>query len=87
MEELKHEKGMKEAIMELKSLSQGHRINSNYPINKGISGSLADRITKNVDFRKEKKIGNGFKIGKIKKALRDFAKQNTHKKENKTVQG
>ena len=85
MEELKHEKGTKEAITELKSLIQGQRANSNYPNNKGISGSLADRITEMLISGKERKSETDLKIGNIKKALKDFAKQNKNKdKENNT---
>ena len=64
MEELKHEKGTKEAIMELKSLIQGHRINSNYPNDKGISGSLADRVTKMLIYGKERKSETDLKLTK-----------------------
>ena len=61
MEELKREKGKKEAIAESKSLIRGHRVDNNLPIKTGISGSLADRVTKMSIYGKErKKIGNGF---------------------------
>ena len=59
MKELQHEQGMGESTAESKSLIQGHRINNS--TNKtGTSGPLADRITKNVDLRQRKKIGNRF---------------------------
>ena len=76
--ELKHEKGMEEAISELKSLIQGHRVNSYLPTNTGISGALADRITKNVDLRKRKKIGNGLNW-QNKERAEGFSKQNKNK--------
>ena len=46
MEELKHEKGMKESIVESKSLIQRQRVNNNSTNKTGTSGSLADIITK-----------------------------------------
>ena len=46
VEESKHEKGMKDSIMELKSLIQSQRINSNSANKTGTTGPLADRITK-----------------------------------------
>ena len=53
VEELKHEKGTKSSIMELKSLIQSQRINSNSANKTGTTGSLADRITKMLIYGKE----------------------------------
>ena len=80
MEELKREKGMKESIVELESLIQRHRRNNNSTNQTGISGSLADRITKMAIYGKERKSETYLKIDKIKKALGEFAKQNKNKK-------
>ena len=67
VEELKRVKETKESIMELKSLIQSQRINSN-PANKiGTTGSLSDRITKLSIYGKEKKSETDLKIDKIKK--------------------
>ena len=54
MKELKHEKGMEESIVELKSLIRRHRINNNSANKTGTSGSLADRITKMLIYGKER---------------------------------
>ena len=59
MGDLKREKGMGEAIAELKSLISGQRMGSNSPGKLNISCSLAGRIRKNVDLWKSTKIGNG----------------------------
>ena len=75
VEEVKHEKGTKEAIMELKSLIQKRRTNSNSMNKAGATGSLTDRITKLLIYGKETKSETDKKIGKIKKAITDFSKQ------------
>ena len=80
VEEVKHEKGMKEAITELKSLIRHHRINRNSINKTGTEGSLTDRITKLSIYGKEKKSETDQKIGKIKKTITDFAKQRTDQK-------
>ena len=54
VEELKHEKGTKESIMELKSLIQSQRINSNPSYKTGTTGPLAERITKLAIYGKER---------------------------------
>ena len=46
MEELKHEKGTKDAIVGLKSLIRGRRVNNNSSGKTKIAGSLVDRIGK-----------------------------------------
>ena len=66
VEEVKHEKGMKEAIMEMRSLIQNQRINSNSINKTGTAGSLTDRITKLLIYGKEKKSETDQKIDKIK---------------------
>ena len=71
---------MGKSIVGLKSLIQGHRINNNNPTSKtGISGSLADRITKMLIYGKERKSETDLEIGKIKKALGEFPKQSKNK--------
>ena len=86
VEELKHEKGTNESIMELKSLIQRHRINSNSANKIGTTGSLADRITKLSIYGEEKKSETDLKIDKIKKTMIDFTKQRKEQKQNKTKQ-
>ena len=85
-EEIKHEKGTKDAIMELKSLIQKQRINSNSTKKTGTAGSLTDRITKLLIYGKEKKSETDQKIDKIKKTITDFAKQRKGKKQEKPKQ-
>ena len=79
MGDLKHEKGTKEAIMELKSLIHWQRMGSNSPGKLKISGSLDGRITKTLIYGQERKSETDFGIDKIKNALRDFAKQAKNK--------
>ena len=64
VEELRHEKGTKGSIMELKSLIQSQRINSNSANKTGTAGSLAGRITKMSICGKEKKSETYIKIDK-----------------------
>ena len=45
VEELKHEKGTKEAIAESNSSIWNQRVNSNFANKTGAAGSLTDRIT------------------------------------------
>ena len=66
-EEVKHEKGTKEAIMERKSLIQKQSSNSNSINKTGTAGSLADRMTKLSIYGKAKKSETDQKIDKIKK--------------------
>ena len=75
MEDSKREKATEEAIVGLKSLIHGHRVDSNSPDRLKISGSLADRITETLIYGKERKSESDLKIDKVKKALIDFAKQ------------
>ena len=75
MGELKHEKGIRDAILGLKSLIRGHRVDRNSADNSKIPGSLADdRIAETLIYGKRKHSGADLEIGKIKKALIDFAK-------------
>ena len=85
MEEAKRERGAKEAILESKSLIRGHRIN-NSPGKTKISGPLADRITEALIVWKERKSETDLRIGKIKKGLRDVAKQMQEQKQGKAKQ-
>ena len=75
MGELKHEEGMEDAILELKSLIRGQRMGSNPADRPEITGSLAGRIAKTLIYGNRRKSDTGLGIGKIKKALTDFAKQ------------
>ena len=83
---MKHEKGAKESIVELKSLIPRHRVNNNSTNNTGTSGSLSDRITKMLIYGKGRKSDTDLEIGKIKKASNDFAKQKKEQKQGKTKQ-
>ena len=74
MGEAKHEKGMGEAIVELKSLIHGQRVNNNSPGKTKIPGPLTDKITKTLIFGKERKSETDLRIGEIKTSLSDFAK-------------
>ena len=73
--ELKRGEGTKDAITELKSLIIGHRIGSNSADNAEIPGALSDRTAEALSYGKAKKSGADLKIGKIKKAIIDFANQ------------
>ena len=79
MGELKHEKGAAESIFGSKSLIHGHRMGSNSAENPKMSVPLADRITKTSIYGKRRKSETDLEIGKIKKALSDFAKQAENK--------
>ena len=96
MEELKHEKGMKESIVELKSLIRWHRVNNNSTSSNSarktrISGSLAGRITKMLIYGKGRKSETYLEIGEIKKASEDFANQkkgtDARKQNNTKIKG
>ena len=73
IEELKHDEGRKDDISESKSLIRGQRMGSNSADNSEISGSLGDRISKTPIHGNQRKSDADLKIGKIKKALGDFA--------------
>ena len=75
VEELRHEEGMQESISELKSLMRGQRIEQNSSNIMKLSGNLGERITKTLLYGKKGKSPIDLKVGKIKKALLDFAKQ------------
>ena len=75
MEALKHEKGMGEVILELKSLIHWHRMGSNSAENSKMSSALADIITKTLIYGRRRKSDTDLRIGRIKKDLIDFAKQ------------
>ena len=75
MDVSKHEKGMVEAIVELGSLIHGHRVGVNSADHSEISGSLVDTITKTLIYGNRRKSETDLRIGEIKKALSDFAKQ------------
>ena len=72
--ELKHEKGAKEAIVELESLIRWQRIARNSAGNPNNSGSLTDSVAKTLFYYKLGKSDTDLGIGKIKKASIDFAK-------------
>jgi len=86
MGDSKHVKGMGEAIVELGSLIHGQRMGSNSPDKPKISGSWDGRITKTLIYGKERKSETDSEIGKIKKALSDFAKQASRKNQEKEKQ-
>ena len=73
--ELKHEQGTKEAITELKSLMRWHRVENNSARNSEISGSLSGRIAETSIYGKERKSDVDLELGKIKKAISDFARK------------
>ena len=79
MDVSKHEKGMKEALFELKSFFHGQRMGSNSAGHSEISGSLVDRITKTLIYGKLRKSETDLRIGEIKNALSDFAKRAKNK--------
>ena len=63
MEDLKHEQGTKEAIVEMRSLIHGQRMGINSPDKPKISGSLAGRITKTLIYGGERKSETDLEIG------------------------
>ena len=75
LQELKNEEGMKDTVTESKSLTRGHRIESNSVGNSEIPGSLAGGIAKTLIYGEAKKPDADLKIGIIKRAIIDFAKQ------------
>ena len=75
VEELRHEEGMQESISELKTLMRGQRIEQNSSDLMKLSGNLGGRITKTLLYGKKGKSPVGLKAEKIKRALKDFAKQ------------
>ena len=89
VEEAKHEKGMTDSIAELESLIQGHRIDNNSPARTKISGPLADRLTKNVDFWRRTEIGDRFanrqNKGSADRFCRTDKKNKSKEKQNDTV--
>ena len=84
VEELKHDEGLKDAILELESLIRGHRMGRNSADNPKITGPLADRIAKTSIYGNRRKSDTDLKIGEIKKAISDFAK---HLKSGGTLEG
>ena len=62
--DLKHEKGMKEAVVELKSLINGHRMGSNSAGNSEIPGSLVGRVTKTLIYDKRRNRKQIRKLGR-----------------------
>ena len=66
---------MQEAISELKTLIHGHRIGQNSSDLMKLSGNLGERITKTLLYGKKGKSPVDLKVEKIKRALKDFAKQ------------
>ena len=75
MGELKHEEGMRGDILESESLIRGHRMGRNSAENPKITGPLVDRIAKTLIYGNRRKSETDLRIGEIKKALSDFAKQ------------
>ena len=75
VEELRHEEGMQESISELKTLMHGQRIEQNSSNIMKLSGNLGERITKTLLYGKKGKSPIDLKVEKIKRALKDFAKQ------------
>ena len=84
--ELKHDKGTKEAILESESLIHGHRMGGNSAGNQKMSGSLSDRITKTLIYGKQGKSDIDLRIGRMEKALSDFAKHAKSKNQRKEKQ-
>ena len=72
--------------MELKSLIHGQRMGSNSPDKPKISGALAGRVTKTLIYGEERKSETDLEIGKIKKALSDFAKRVRNENQGKAQQ-
>ena len=77
--ELKHEEGVKDAITEVELLMRGHHIGSNSPDGLKMPGSMDDRIAETLIYGKGRKSEADLKIGEIKKALIDPAKQSVNK--------
>ena len=75
VEELRYEEGMQESISELKTLMRGQRIEQNSSDLMKLSGNLGERITKTLLYGKKGKSPVDLKVEKIKRALKDFAKQ------------
>ena len=75
MEDLKHEDGEKDYITELKSLIRGHRIESNRLVTQKFRVLYRWELRKRRFTEKRRNTTRIFKIGKIKKAISDFAKQ------------
>ena len=67
MGDSEHEKGTKEAILELESLIRVHRMGGNSPGKSKIPGSLAGRVTKTLIYGKERKSETDLKIAKLRK--------------------
>ena len=65
---MKHEKGMREALAESKSLIRGLRMGINSTGKSKNPGSLSERITTTLIYGKERKSETDFEIGEIKKA-------------------
>ena len=76
-------KGTKEAILESESLIHGQRMGSNSTENPKIPVSLAGRITKTLIYGKQGKSDIDLRIGRVQKALIDFAKQAKSKNQRK----
>ena len=72
--ELRNEEGAQESISELKTLMRGQRIDRNSSNLMKLSGNLGERITKTLLYGKKGKSPIDLKVGKIKRALLDFAK-------------
>merc|ERR1712112_463862 len=80
------EEGMQESISELKTLMRGQRIDQNSSDLTKLSGNLGERITKTLLYGKKGKSPIDLKVEKIKRALKDFAKQAKDEKNWKNKQ-
>ena len=72
---LKHEKGTKAAFFGIGIINPRAAHVQQFGRESKISGSLADSVAKTLIYGKQRKSATDLEIGKIKKALRDIAKQ------------
>ena len=75
MEDLKHEDGEKDYITELKSLIRGHRIESNRLVTQKFRVLYRWELRKRRFTEKRRNTTRILKIGAVKKAISDFARQ------------